>query len=415
MPKFNLPDLGEGLQDAEIIEWVIEEGQNVEVDQAVVVVETAKAIVELPSPEKARITKFCVNVGDTVDVGQPLFEYQGIDVTCESESSTQNEVLSTKVQPVFDESNVTDSVSVVGVLPSASDEHAINMHENFSFESHDEPAENELPKKRRTNDKLVAPPSVVAMAKKLGLESLLYDHTYGDIGQKDLLDIYKQRQNGSHTSGPEVHNDKVIKLSGARKVMAQTMTKSHQHIPSVTLFDDANIHHWEKGTDITLKLIRAIVAATKHVPLLNAWFDEENLSVQLFDDVNLGVAVNASDGLFVPVIRKVQTLTDFKTRAVLDKMIEGVNHRTIKAQRLLGATISLSNFGTLSGRYATPIIVPPQVAIVGIGTIREQPVVRDGQLVVGKIMPISLSFDHRAASGADAAAFMESLIQSLEQ
>ncbi|KZY57327.1 hypothetical protein A3735_18645 [Oleiphilus sp. HI0061] len=149
-------------------------------------------------------------------------------------------------------------------------------------------------------------------------------------------------------------------------------------------------------------------------PILNAWFDEEALGIQLFEDIHLGVAVNSAQGLYVPVIRKVQTLDDARIRKIMKKQIQSVHDRTIKPQKLLGATISLSNFGSLSGRYATPIIVPPQVSIMGVGKIRDEPVVENGQIKVGRVMPISLSFDHRAASGAEAARFMQAFIESLE-
>jgi len=408
MSAFNLPDLGEGLQDAEILEWVITEGDTVEVDQLVIVVETAKAVVELPSPVNSIITKCCVKVGDTVDVGQALFEYV-------SEEAVIAKGQVSKAASVEQSKSSSESVSVVGVLPNSNDKND-DQYENFSFSSVDEVNQYQPEvKKRRSNDKMLAPPNVLALAQKLGLQDVLLDNEYGCLSQKDLVAIYTKNHTKMTDENTSETKNKIIKLSGARKVMAQSMTKSHQHIPSVTLFDDANIQHWEKGTDITLKLIESIIEATRQVPLLNAWFDEENLSVQLFDDVNLGVAVNAKDGLFVPVIRKVQSMQNEMIREVLDEMIDGVNHRTIKAQKLLGATISLSNFGTLSGRYATPIIVPPQVAIVGIGKIKQQPVVKKGALVVGRVMPISLSFDHRAASGADASAFMQAMIECLEK
>jgi len=401
MPAFNLPDLGEGLQDAEIVKWHIQEGQNVEVDQLVIEVETAKAIVELPSPVKSKVTKLCVGEGETIVVGQALFEFE-----CANKSDKKLRGNNKKAR---------ESVSVVGVLPSSEEESHENLYEGFSYETVAEP--NQPPqttKKRRKQDVIVAPPSIMAFAKKLGLQDQLLDYDYGSMSQKDLIGLYQQSQNVGVPSNNHVHNNQVIKLTGARKVMAQSMTKSHQHIPAVTLFDDADISHWTKKDDITLRTIQALIDATQKVPLLNAWFDEETLSVQLFEDVNLGVAVNAKEGLFVPVIRKIQSMPQGEIRAVMNSLIDGVNGRTIKAQKLLGATISLSNFGTLSGRYATPIIVPPQVAIIGIGKIREEAVVRGGKIVVGRIMPISLSFDHRAASGADASAFMRAMIRSLD-
>jgi len=414
MPVFKLPDLGEGLQEAEIIEWKVEAGRGVELDQLLLLVETAKAVVEIPSPVKAMITKLLVKEGDTVAVGQALYEYQTEKITAESslEISEQANNLSVKKQ---------ESVSVVGELETASHEAEPDIYETVYESNIDQQASMEANSQEQISKKVIASastPELMAFAKKLGLEVELKTQSYGELTQHDLLTIFERKQDGgadTKQKNQKGENNKVIKLSGARKVMAQSMTKSHQHIPSVTLFDDAQIQHWENEEDITLRLIQALIYATQRVPLLNAWFDEESLTVQLFEDVNLGIAVNARDGLFVPVIRHIQKLEKDRIRDIMNKQIKQVNERSIKPQRLLGATISLSNFGTLSGRYATPIIVPPQVAIVGVGKIREEAVVKAGSIEVGRIIPISLSFDHRAASGADAAAFMQALIESLER
>jgi len=401
MPAFNLPDLGEGLQEAEIVKWHILEGQEVEADQLVLEVETAKAIVELPAPVKAKVTKLCVGEGETIAVGQALFEFES--ECSENHLEAKGAVLKTR-----------ESVSVVGELASSEEESHENLYECFSYEAMAESSQiHQTTKKRRKQDVIVAPPSIMAFAKKLGLEDQLLDHDYGSMRQKDLIALYQRSQDLDVLKTTPVLAEKIIKLTGARKVMAQSMTKSHQQIPAVTLFDDADISHWTKKDNITLRTIYALLNAIQKVPLFNAWFNEETLSVQLFEDVNLGIAVNSKEGLFVPVIHKIQKLPHEKIRALMDSLIEGVNRRTLKAQKFLGATISLSNFGTLSGRYATPIIVPPQVAIVGIGKIREEAIVRKGKIVVGRIMPISLSFDHRAASGAEASFFMSALIESL--
>jgi pyruvate dehydrogenase E2 component (dihydrolipoamide acetyltransferase) len=414
MPEFKLPDLGEGLQEAEVIEWRVSEGQKVKVDQLVVLVETAKAIVELPSPVNGTIQQLVAKVGESVAVGESLFVYQHESHTLPSSESRNANNRSAR--------QAVESVSVVGELASVEGSNE-NLYEAFSLQSDLEESQSALManKRGKIEATICAPPGLVLFAHKLGLSDLLPAHEYGELSHSDLLKIYQQKLSEQKGEGKPTfdsggrNRDEKIKLSGARKVMAQSMTKSHQHIPSVTLFDDANITHWKKGEDITLRLIKAIVSAAHQVPLLNAWFDEENLSIQMFEDIHLGVAVNGKEGLFVPVIRKIQTLDEHRIRVIMNKMIQGVNDRTIKAQRLMGATISLSNFGTLSGRYATPIIVPPQVSIVGIGKIRSEPVADGNAVIVGKVMPISLSFDHRAASGADAAAFMQALISSIEE
>ena len=404
MQQFKLPDLGEGLQDAEIVEWKVAEGQVVEVDELLVVVETAKAVVELPSPIQGKVARLCAKPGDTVHVGETLVEYEG---------------------------QGRESVSVVGELKTS---HQATtdpvVEETFKIGSTLAPEPVSVPQQSSVNtgrnaNPFAAPPEVVAFAKQLGLEAELTGQNYGRMTKSVLAQIYEEAQKrnnseseteeGNADSGRAPATNRVLRLSAAKRVMAQAMTQSHQHIPAVTLVDDALIDEWPANEDITLRLLHALIAACQEVPMLNAWFDEENLSIQTFSDINIGVAVNTKDGLFVPVLHQSQTLTTEQIRGQLDEMIEAVTRRTIKPQKLLGATISLSNFGTLSGRYATPMIVPPQVAILGVGKIRQQAIVKNNALAIGKIVPLSLSFDHRVATGGDAATFLNTVIAQLQK
>jgi len=390
--QFKLPDLGEGLQEAEVVEWLVKEGDDVELDQLIVLVETAKAIVEIPSPMKAKISKICASVGEIVQVNEVLVEYE-------------EDVKRIKAKE--------KSVSVVGELKTTA---VTNTEEPFIIGS--EVTNKKLKPVR--DQKVIAPPSILAFAKKLGIEHELSTMVYGDVTHTGLMTIFESKNKppehhkaySSNTVGVE---NKLVKLSGAKKVMAQTMTKSCQQVPAVTLFDDANVSVWSKEENITLRLLEAMVKACVEVPLLNAWFDEENLTIQMFKDINIGVAVNINDGLYVPVIRSAQSLSLNTLKKTLAALIGQVKTKKISPQKLLGATISLSNFGTLSGRYATPIVVPPQVAILGAGKIRKEAVVSDEKIEIGRILPISLTFDHRAASGADASEFLECFVSDLQR
>ena len=397
--QFKLPDLGEGLQEAEVIEWLVNEGDNVEVDELVVLVETAKAIVEVPSPVSGVISKICVAKGQVAKVNDVLIEYEEHRVP---------EVLEKKER--LDTNTRHQSVSVVGELKTNCE---INMDDTFEI---DAPIHRTFAKPVGAR-KLIAPPSILAFATKLGLENELDSTVYGELSFEKLTEIYEKKHNKQSQNETFIteSGNQLIKLKGAKKVMAQSMTKSCQQVPAVTLFDDANISLWAKDENITLRLLGALVKACIEVPILNAWFDEENLTIQMFKDINIGVAVNVPDGLYVPVIRHSQTLTSQELKETLAKLIVDVTTKKIQPQKLLGATISLSNFGTLSGRYATPIIVPPQVAILGVGKIREEPIVHEGAINIARIMPVSLSFDHRAASGADASNFLVHFINQLQK
>jgi 2-oxoisovalerate dehydrogenase E2 component (dihydrolipoyl transacylase) len=204
-------------------------------------------------------------------------------------------------------------------------------------------------------------------------------------------------------------------LKGVRRNMARVMADAHAQVVPTTLVDDADLHAWIGKQDITARLIRSIVAGCKSVPALNAWFDGKNLSRTMHPQVDIGIAVDTDDGLFVPALRNADVLDAAGIRAAIKRLRSQVETRTIPASELSGYTISLSNFGMFAGRYATPVVVPPTVAIVGAGKLSHDVVAVMGGIEVHRRMPISLTFDHRAATGGEAARFLKALLDDLAQ
>jgi pyruvate dehydrogenase E2 component (dihydrolipoamide acetyltransferase) len=202
-------------------------------------------------------------------------------------------------------------------------------------------------------------------------------------------------------------------LKGVRRNMARVMAEAHAQVVPTTLVDDADIHAWTPGTDVTVRLVRAIVAACRVVPALNAWFDGANLMRTLHPRVDLGIAVDTDDGLFVPALRNADMLDAAGIRAGIERLRAQVADRSIPSSELSGYTISLSNFGMFAGRYATPVVVPPCVAIVGAGRLRHQVVPVMGGIETHRVIPISLTFDHRAATGGEAARFLRAMLDDL--
>jgi len=202
-------------------------------------------------------------------------------------------------------------------------------------------------------------------------------------------------------------------LKGVRRNMARVMAEAHAQVVPTMLCDDADLHAWIGKQDITARLIRAIVAACKAVPPLNAWFDGQALSRTMHPHVDIGIAVDTDDGLFVPALRNADMLDAQGVRAGIQRLRAQVESRTIPASELQGYTISLSNFGMFAGRYATPVVVPPCVAIVGAGKLSHDVVAVMGGIEVHRRMPISLTFDHRAATGGEAARFLRALLDDL--
>jgi pyruvate dehydrogenase E2 component (dihydrolipoamide acetyltransferase) len=204
-------------------------------------------------------------------------------------------------------------------------------------------------------------------------------------------------------------------LAGVRRAMAVNMTRSHAEIVPATLSDEADIEAWAPGSDTTIRLVRAVVAGCTAVPELNAWYDGRNMERRLIKQIDLGLAVDTGDGLFVPVLRNVGGRDAGDLRRGIEAMKRDVRARSVPLAELRGQTITLSNFGMFGGRFAALVIVPPQVAILGAGRIAPGAVVADGKLVAHRLLPLSLTFDHRAVTGGEAARFLKAAIDDLER
>jgi pyruvate dehydrogenase E2 component (dihydrolipoamide acetyltransferase) len=204
-------------------------------------------------------------------------------------------------------------------------------------------------------------------------------------------------------------------LRGVRRTMARSMSQAHAEVAPVTVNDDADLSAWWGGDQtLMLRLIRAIAAGCKAEPALNAWYDSRAVGRRVIAAIHLGVAVDTPDGLFVPVLRDVGARAPEDLRSALERLRRDVLARTIPPEELRGYTFILSNFGTFGGRYANPIVQPPTVAILGAGRVRDEVVAVGGQPAVHPILPLSLTFDHRAVTGGEATRFLSAAITDLE-
>jgi len=381
MSIFSLPDLGEGLPDAEINEWYVKEGDTVTLDQPLVAMETAKAVVDVPSPQAGTIKKLYGQAGDIIITGNPLIEFESI----------------ASQQPETKEQKSGDAGTVVGNI----EESGQTVEDNFIVSSH----QHARPK---------ATPAVRAFARRhqIDLNSVQGNGEYGLITRKD---IEKAAQLKPTMTAPTSSTPEGFKpIRGVRRAMVQSMTLSHQQVVPVTLFDDADIHAWAPGTDITARLIQAVCYACSQEPALNAWFDGNSSSIKQYSDVHLGLAMDTKEGLFVPVIKRAQSLEASAIREKINEYKQSVNSRQVAQDDLQGNTITLSNFGNFAGKYASPIIVPPTVAIIGVGRLREEVVAFNGKAECHKVIPLSLSFDHRACTGGEATRFLGAMIEALQ-
>jgi pyruvate dehydrogenase E2 component (dihydrolipoamide acetyltransferase) len=381
---FNLPDLGEGLQEAEIVTWHVAEGQGVEVDQPLLSVETAKAVVDVPSPYSGRIVRLHAKPGDTVETGKPLVDFD----------------LPSDQSPATSHQSLQNQGMVVGHMATRNEEFVDRAIVGGS--------------RRSTRDRVRAAPAVRMLAKRLGVELSACKAT-GRHGLVSVDDVLALANVSNKQRAPAVAGlTDADRLRGPRKAMSQSMSLSRDEIAMCTIFDDADIDVWKGRDDITVRLIRAIAAGAKAEPSLNALFDPAGPARKVMEHVDLAIAVDTDGGLIVPVLRDVGAKSAQQLRAGLDDIKQRTRSRTIAPEEMRDYTFTLSNFGTLAGRYATPLVVPPTVAILGAGKLQRDVVAGASAPEIHVRLPLSLTFDHRCITGGEACRFLAAVIADLQ-
>jgi len=199
-----------------------------------------------------------------------------------------------------------------------------------------------------------------------------------------------------------------------RRAMAQNMTLAAAQVASATIMDDADVEAWREGAHTMMRLIRALVAGCRAVPSLNAWYDSEKTGRWVMKTIDIGIAVDTPDGLLVPVLRNCGERSPEHLAAALEKLIADTRARKVPPEELRGNTITLSNYGSIAGRYASPVVLPPTVAILGAGKMARQVVAVGDKPAVHRVLPLSLTFDHRAVTGGEAGRFLNVVITDLQ-
>lgn len=423
MKIFNLPDLGEGLPDAEIVEWLVKEGDEIKVDQPMVSMETAKAVVEVPSPYSGRVHKLYGQAGDVIEVDKPLIAFilDGEEAPAESAPAPAAAPAAAATGAEVRE----DTGTVVGKVDTTT---AV------------------LPEHLSSVGGVKVSPAVRALARKLGVDLSRVSPSGADgvvtaADVKAFADSPAAAQPAPVAAAPAapaavvsapapapavarapaaapqpsstVANGEWTPVRGTRRTMARIMSESHAKVVPTTLMDDADIHAWRHGQDITVRLLRAMWAGAQAEPGLNAWYDGDQGVRMVHKGMDVGIAVDTPDGLFVPALRNVHNQSPVQLRESINRMRNQVKDRSIPPQDLKDFTIMLSNFGVFAGRYATPVISPPCVAILAAGKLRHEVVPVLGGFEVHRMIPLSLTFDHRACTGGEAARFLRAILDDL--
>jgi len=383
--EFKLPDVGEGIAEAEIVRWLIKEGEGVKEDQDLVEIETDKALVTLPSPYTGKIVKLHGSEGDIIKVGQVLASVEEVMEPATSEQPGE-----------------TDRGTVVGRLDEA----------------------------EGMTSTVLATPSVRALARKLQID-LTHVKGTGPAGRITRQDV--ERTAGKISAKPGEDKDSYglverVPLRGMRRTIAKHMTEASKRVADVTIWEDSDITDLEKvrakerkvaeqkGIRLTYLpfVIKAVIPALKAHPRLNATLDDELGRIILKKYYNIGIAVDTPDGLMVFVIKEADQKTILELAQEMSELSEQAKSRKIELSKLKGSTFTVTNYGVFGASYGTPIINYPEVAILGLGKIEDRPVIRGGKIVIRKIMPLSLVFDHRVIDGVEAGRFLSVVIQHLE-
>ncbi|RSM89473.1 2-oxo acid dehydrogenase subunit E2 [Kibdelosporangium aridum] len=402
--EFTLPDLGEGLVDAEIVRWLVEVGDAVEVDQAVVEVETAKAAIEVPVPYAGVVTALHGEAGSTINVGAPLLSVASAGLSEPGVETSPNLVGSGVSKRARRQGRRRAPAAVNGVAPQMS---------QVAVEP------------EKTGPVAVISPVVRKLAKEnhVDLRTLAGSGPDGLVLRKDVVAAIEGR------AEIPVQDDKVtrIPLRGVRGVVAERLSRSRREIPEATVWVDVDatgllaarqeINSVDPARPVSLLALiaRFCVLGLRRFPALNSTVDNERGEIVISDAVHLGFAAQTPRGLVVPVVKDAQNLTTRELAAQLGHLTEQAREGALPPAKMTGGTFTVNNYGVFGVDGSAAIINHPEAAIVGIGRIIDRPWVVDGQLAVRKVTELTLAFDHRVCDGEVAGGFLRFVADCVER
>jgi pyruvate dehydrogenase E2 component (dihydrolipoamide acetyltransferase) len=414
--EFRFPDVGEGIAEGEVVRWLVHEGDTVQADQPLVEVETDKAVVEIPAPRAGTILHLAVDAGEKIRVGEVL-------VVLGDAAAPVTTPQSAAVVP-----QSAPSVSVVGTLSST---------------SIDLPPPPEITPSTvlpSTDHRVLAIPSVRKLARELGVDLRQVRPTgpHGRIRREDVLQAAQPQPVAAvpaeATPTPPAsaeHDDygpvELLPLPALRRTIAEAMVRAASTAVPVTTTDEVDVTDLvalrQRSKDavapqdirVTLLpfIMKAVVAALRQHPQLNATLADNQRHLMLKRYYHIGIATDTSDGLIVPVVKHVDQKSILTLATELQQLSERARERRIPLADLRGGTFTISNYGAIGGIFATPMLHLPEVAILGIGKLLQKPVVYEGNMAIRTVLPLSLTFDHRALDGATAQRFLNDLMAYL--
>ena len=415
---FNFPDIGEGLEEGTILEWYVKAGQPIKAGQALVNMETDKVVTDIPSPKTGIITATFGQVGETIRVGSPLVEIEVEGAVDEKTTVAVTEAPKTEA--------IEEGAAVVGTMELAGNNAAL-------------PASDEGSAKSASEDtfapKALATPLARAMAReyKIDINKVTGTGPSGRVTKEDIQNSQSPDKSVEKVETTEVNlqsSDDLTTyepLTQIRKAIAKNMLNSKQNTAHMTLFEEVEISDLieirqkfkQKFADKNIKLtylpfiVKATVSALKQYAQLNAQMDLENNRMVYKNRYNIAIAIDTPEGLVVPVIKDADKLSIMQIAQKIAQLSDKARDRKLSLDDLKDGTFTITNFGSIGGIFATPVINYPQAGILGIGRIVKKPIVKGDQIQIGNVLPLSLSVDHRIVDGGDASRFMNRIMDYL--
>jgi pyruvate dehydrogenase E2 component (dihydrolipoamide acetyltransferase) len=419
--EFKLPDVGEGLHEAELLKWMVKEGDYVREDQPIMEVQTDKAAVEITSPVSATVSKLIGKVGEVLHIGSVVVVFDdGKAAALPTDRTVEASVAATPADP---KAPATVAPAAAAAAPAAT-----------------------VAAGGMTGVKALATPVVRKLAREMGLEINQVPGS-GKAGRVTADDLKSFAAGGAPaaaaapaaaptapaapafapTAVAPVTGDERIPLKGIRKIIADRMVRSKHTAPHVTCVDELDMTELVafrgKAKDIAAKkkiklsflpfFFKALTTALKEFPTLNAQIDDEKQEIVLRKQYHIGFALDTDAGLLVPLIKDADKKSVFQIAAEMQDLIDRGHAGKLAPDEMKGSTFTVSNQGSIGGLFFTPVINHPEVAILGIGAGQDRPVVRNGEIVIRKMAYLALSFDHRLIDGATATRFLGRVIELL--
>ena len=407
---FKFPDIGEGLEEGTILEVYVKVGQTVKAGDLLVNMETDKVAADIPSPKAGKIIRIFGNVGDVIHVGKPLVELELANGESAQDASAE---MSSEDEGAAGVVGTMEMADVNAVLPPSDEAYAST-------------------EQIKSSPKAFATPHVRALAKELDIDINLVNGTGqgGRVTKEDIEQYVAKQSPVEKAFFAQVYEQEDVTyepLTQIRKTIARNMINSKHNAAHVTVLEEIEVSELiairekykqpfaERGAKLTYLpfIVKAAVQALKKHRIMNSQMDMENNRMIYKNRYNIGIAMDTPEGLVVPVIQDADRLSIFEISQKITEFTVKAQERKLTIDDMKDGTFTITNFGAISGIYGTPVINYPQAGILGVGRIVKQPVVKDDQIVIGYVLGLSLTVDHRIVDGGDTARFVRQVMDHL--